>query len=153
MTTELPGRVAAFLTADVRPQVNCIILKRLFRRRRRRQGRPAALSIAPEPYQPAYGSAVAAEAAARAHAERHRRLVSANPVSKQDYDDAEASYFQTQAAVKTARINLIYKVLSPTSGRFGRSFVTEGGLVTAKEATRTCLGSRRFNAKEMDAQQ
>jgi multidrug resistance efflux pump len=73
-------------------------------------------------------------------------------VSNQGYDDAEASYFQAQAAVKTARINLIYKSLSPTSGRIGRSFVTEGGLVTVKQAAGTCLGPRRFDAKEMDAQ-
>jgi multidrug efflux pump subunit AcrA (membrane-fusion protein) len=30
ITTELPGRVAGYHTADVRPQVNGIILKRLF---------------------------------------------------------------------------------------------------------------------------
>ena len=123
-----------------------------FRRRRRRQGRPAALSIDSEPYPP-YSGAVAAEAPARALAERHTRLLSANPVSKQDYDAAKASYLQAQAAVETARINLIFKVLSPTSGRIGRSFVTEGGLVKAKQATGTCLGPRRFNAKETDARQ
>jgi len=44
-------------------------------------------------------------------------------------------------------------VLSATSGRIGRSFATEGGLATAKLATGTgtCLGPRRFDAKEMDA--
>ena len=30
LTTELPGRTTAFLTADVRPQVNGLILKRIF---------------------------------------------------------------------------------------------------------------------------
>src|SRR5215469_18851575 len=30
ITTELPGRINAYRTADVRPQVNGIILKRLF---------------------------------------------------------------------------------------------------------------------------
>jgi multidrug efflux pump subunit AcrA (membrane-fusion protein) len=33
ITTELPGRVAGYRYADVRPQVNGIILKRLFNRR------------------------------------------------------------------------------------------------------------------------
>ena len=30
IVTELPGRVAAFRVADVRPQVNGVVLKRLF---------------------------------------------------------------------------------------------------------------------------
>ena len=43
---------------------------------------------------------------------------------------------QAQAAVETARINLIYtRVLSPITGRIGRSSITEGALVTANQAT------------------
>jgi membrane fusion protein (multidrug efflux system) len=57
-------------------------------------------------------------------------------VSKQDYDNAVASHLQAQAAVETAHINLIYtRLLSPISGRIGRSSVTEGALVTANQAT------------------
>ena len=38
--------------------------------------------------------------------------------------------------METARINLIYtRVLSPITGRIGRSLVTEGALVTANQAT------------------
>ena len=54
----------------------------------------------------------------------------ANAVSKQDYDNAVAARLQAQAAVETARINLVYtKVLSPISGRIGRTLATEGALV------------------------
>jgi RND family efflux transporter MFP subunit len=43
---------------------------------------------------------------------------------------------QSLAAVETTRINLIYtRVLSPISGRIGRTFVTEGALVTTNQAT------------------
>jgi RND family efflux transporter MFP subunit len=79
---------------------------------------------------------VAAEASTRALAERYKPLVEANAVSKQDYDNAVASHLQAQAAVETAHINLIYtRLLSPISGRIGRSSVTEGALVTANQAT------------------
>jgi membrane fusion protein, multidrug efflux system len=134
--TELPGRVTAYRTADVRPQVNGIILKRLFVEGGEVRAGQQLYQIDPAPYRAAYDSAVAANASARALAQRDRSLVETNLVSKQDYDNAEAVYLQAQAAVETARINLIYtKVLSPITGRISRSFVTEGALVTANQPT------------------
>jgi len=134
--TELPGRVTAYRTADVRPQVNGIILKRLFAEGGEVRAGQQLYQIDPAPYRAAYDSAVAANASARALAQRDRSLVETNLVSKQDYDNAEALYLQAQAAVETARINLVYtKVLSPITGRISRSFVTEGALVTANQPT------------------
>jgi membrane fusion protein, multidrug efflux system len=134
--TELPGRVTAHRTADVRPQVNGIILKRLFVEGSEVKASQQLYQIDPAPYKALYDSAVAALAAAKALAERDKPLVESNLVSKQDYDNAEATHLQAQAAVETARINLVYtRVLSPISGRIGRSFVTEGALVTANQAT------------------
>jgi len=73
---------------------------------------------------------------ARALAERYKPLVEANAVSKQDYDNAVATHQQAQAAVETAHINLVYtKVLSPITGRIGRSLITEGALVTANQSS------------------
>jgi membrane fusion protein (multidrug efflux system) len=136
ITTELPGRVAGYRTADVRPQVNGIILKRLFIEGGDVKAGQQLYQIDPAPYQASYDSAVAADASARALAERYKPLVEANAVSKQDYDNAVAAHLQAQAAVETARINLIYtRVLSPITGRIGRSLVTEGALVTANQAT------------------
>ena len=135
ITTELPGRVNAYRTADVRPQVNGIILKRLFAEGSEVRAGQQLYQIDAAPYKAAYDSAVAANASAHALAERDRSLVGANLVSKQDYDNAEAAYLQAQAAVETARINLVYtRVLSPITGRISRSFVTEGALVTANQA-------------------
>jgi membrane fusion protein (multidrug efflux system) len=136
ITTELPGRVTAYRTADVRPQVNGILLKRLFVEGGEVRAGQQLYQIDPAPYQAAYDSAVAAQASARALAERYKPLVEANAVSKQDYDNAVAARLQAEAAVETARINLVYtKVLSPINGRIGRSLITEGALVTANQAT------------------
>jgi len=136
ITTELPGRVTGYRTADVRPQVNGVILKRLFIEGGDVKAGQQLYQIDPAPYQALYDSAVAADASARALAERYKPLVEANAVSKQDYDNAVASHLQAQAAVETARINLVYtRVLSPITGRIGRSLITEGALVTANQAT------------------
>ena len=136
ITTELPGRVNAYRIADVRPQVSGIILKRLFVEGTEVKAGQQLYQIDPAPYKAAYDSTIAAQVSARALAERYKPLVEANAVSKQDYDNAVASHLQAQAAVETARINLIYtRVLSPISGRIGRTLVTEGALVTANQST------------------
>ena len=136
ITTELPGRVNGYRTADVRPQVNGIILKRLFVEGRDVKAGQQLYQIDPATYQALYDSAIAQAASARALAERYKPLAEANAVSKQDYDNAVAAHLQAQAAVETAHINLIYtRVLSPITGRIGRSLITEGALVTANQAT------------------
>jgi membrane fusion protein (multidrug efflux system) len=136
ITTELPGRVTGYRTADVRPQVNGVILKRLFVEGGDVKAGQQLYQIDAAPYQASYDSAVAADASARSLAERYKPLAEANAVSKQDYDNAVASHLQAQAAVETARINLIYtRVLSPITGRIGRSLVTEGALATANQTT------------------
>jgi len=49
---------------------------------------------------------------------------------------AQAAIDQSQAMMKTARINLSYTAITaPISGRIGRSAVTEGAIVTAYQAT------------------
>lgn len=136
LTTELPGRITAFRTAEVRPQVSGIILKRLFVEGSEVRAAQQLYQIDPAPYRAAYDSAAAAEASARALVDRYKPLAEANAVSKQDYDNAVAAHLQSQAAVELARINLVYtKVLSPITGRIGRTFITEGALVTANQAT------------------
>jgi len=90
ITTELPGRVNALRTADVRPQVTGVILKRLFVEGEEVKAGQQLYQIDPAPYKAAYDSAVAAEASARALAERYKPLAEANAVSQQDYDNAVA---------------------------------------------------------------
>ncbi|MGV2354562.1 UNVERIFIED_CONTAM: efflux RND transporter periplasmic adaptor subunit [Pseudomonas aeruginosa] len=121
LNTELPGRTNAFRIAEVRPQVNGIILKRLFK-----EG--SDVKAGQQLYQ-------ANLASTQEQAQRYKLLVADQAVSKQQYADANAAYLQSKAAVEQARINLRYtKVLSPISGRIGRSAVTEGALVTNGQA-------------------
>jgi membrane fusion protein (multidrug efflux system) len=146
LTTELPGRTAAYLIAEVRPQVNGIIQERKFVEGSTVKAGTLLYQIDPAPYQAAYEQAKAALAVAeanlppaRARAERLKGLVEIHAVGQQDYDDAnaallraEASVASARAAVESARINLSYTPLTaPISGRTGRSSVTPGALVTA----------------------
>lgn len=136
LTTELPGRVAAFRAADVRPQVNGVILKRLFVEGSEVKLGQQLYQIDPAPYQAAYDSSTATAMSARAQARRYKMLAAANAVSRQDYDNAIAADERARADVETAHINLVYtKVLSPISGRISRSSITEGALVTANQPT------------------
>lgn len=150
ITAELPGRTAASLIAEVRPQVNGIIQQRLFKEGSEVvAGQPLYL-IDPASYKADYDSAVAArqkaEAAlpsAQAKFDRYAGLLKQNVVSKQDYDDAAATLAQAQAdvasaraSVETARISLDRtSITAPIAGRIDKSTLTPGALVTANQDT------------------
>lgn len=149
ITTELPGRTSAALVAEVRPQVNGIIQKRVFTEGSDVKAGQLLYQIDPATYQAAFASARAAEARAEANLlparlkeERYKELVKIKAVSQQDYENTYAAFKQAEAdlafakaAVETARINLAYtRVTAPISGRIGRSTVTDGALVTANQA-------------------
>jgi membrane fusion protein (multidrug efflux system) len=149
LTTELPGRTTAFRVAEVRPQVSGVILKRLFVEGEEVKEGQQLYQINPAPYEASLASAKASLAHAEASVaiaqttvNRYRPLVAANAVSHQDMDNAvatlkegQADVTAAQAAIMTAEVNLAYtKVISPISGRTGRSAVTEGALVTADQA-------------------
>jgi membrane fusion protein (multidrug efflux system) len=148
LSTVLPGRTSAFRIAEVRPQVEGIVLKRLFTEGAEvRAGQPL-YEIDAAPYRAAQLRAEAALASAEAQlnaakllAERYGPLHERGVVSKQDYDNAvagdksaAAAVASAKAALETARIDLTYtQVRSPISGRIGRSLVTEGALVTRNQ--------------------
>lgn len=147
--TTLSGRVNAFRTAEVRPQVSGVIRRRLFTEGQLvRQGQPL-YQVDPSLYEAAVAqasanlaSAAAAADAARVRANRYRPLAAAQAISQQDYTDAAAQARQAQAAVaqnraalSTAQINLRFTTVpAPISGRIGRSLFTEGALVTGNQA-------------------
>ena len=150
VTTELPGRTAAYRIAEIRPQVSGIVLKRLFREGSEVKAGDQLYQIDPATYEASLASAQSdvqkAEAnlqAARNKASRYGDLVKNSVVSKQDFDDVQATLKQNEAQVAAAKaaynlvsINLNYtKVFAPISGRIGKSAVTEGALVTANQAT------------------
>jgi membrane fusion protein (multidrug efflux system) len=136
LTTELPGRTLAYRVAEIRPQVSGVIQKRMFVEGSDVKAGQQLYQVDPALYQAAYESAAALAASAKSQAERFKPLAEVNAVSKQDYDNAVAAAAQSAASAQTARINLVYtKLLSPISGRIGRSAVTEGALVTANQTT------------------
>jgi len=150
LTTELPGRTSAYRVAEIRPQVNGLIQKRLFTEGSHVTAGQVLYQIDPAPFQAVLDNAKAALAKAeanlqaiRSRAERFKELLPEKAVSQQDYDDADAALKQTEAdievwkaTVKTASINLGYtRIVAPIPGRIGRSNVTEGALVTAQQPT------------------
>jgi membrane fusion protein (multidrug efflux system) len=147
---ELPGRISAYRSADVRPQIAGVILKRLFTEGDVVKAGQQLYQIDPAPYEASLASAKAtlaharaATAAAKLTADRYKILVEQRAVSQQDLDNAVSTYQQSvadiasaEASVKTAEINLGFtRMLSPITGRSGRSSVTEGALVTADQTT------------------
>jgi len=131
LTTELPGRTTAYRIAEVRPQVNGIIEKRLFDEGAVVKEGQQLYQIDDDVYQATLKSTEASNLASRSLAERYGILVKERAVSQQEFDEARASSLQAQAALDQARINVRYtKVLAPISGRIGRSAVSEGALVS-----------------------
>jgi len=129
-TTELPGRTSAYRIAEVRPQVDGILLKRLFEEGSEVKAGQQLYQIDPALYETALKSAEAALKSSEALAKRYAGLVKERAVSPQDYDQAQASFLRDQAALESAQINLRYtRVLAPISGRIGRSVASEGALV------------------------
>ncbi|WP_028238445.1 efflux RND transporter periplasmic adaptor subunit [Stutzerimonas azotifigens] len=135
LTTELPGRTSAYRVAEVRPQVDGIIQKRLFTEGTEVKQGQQLYQIDPAVYEATYKSAEAQLASAKSLADRYALLVKEQAVSQQAYDEARAAALQAQAELDRARINLRYtKVLAPISGLIGRSAVTEGALVSNGQA-------------------
>jgi membrane fusion protein (multidrug efflux system) len=149
LTSELPGRTAAYMSAEVRPQVGGILQKRLFVEGSYVAAGQVLYQIDPSTYKTALASARAtlskAEAAARTarvNAERNAELVKIDAVSQQVAQESEAQAAQSeadvaaaQAAVEAAQINLDFTdVKAPIAGRVNLSAVTPGALVTANQS-------------------
>jgi membrane fusion protein (multidrug efflux system) len=147
---ELPARVQAVRTAEVRARVDGIVERRLYEEGTDVPAGRALFRIDPSQNQAAYDAARAALNRAEAAATntsrvvaRYRPLVEQQAISSQEYDAAVAAQRQAQADVASARadldrarLNLEYSVVSsPIAGRAGRAQVTEGALVSASQAT------------------
>lgn len=149
LTSELPGRIAAVETSEVRPQISGVVRRRLFTEGSLVRVGQLLYEIEDAPYRAALGNAEGALARAQAainatrlQAERYRDLVGINAVSRQDADNAEAAAQQARAdvtaqraAVQAAQVNLAFtRIRAPISGRIGRSLFTPGALVQAGQA-------------------
>lgn len=150
LITDLPGRLEASRTAEVRARAAGILQERVFREGSDVKAGQLLFLIDPAPYAAALQSAQASLARAQASrtqatslTTRYRPLLAENAISQQEFvnaqgaqQTAEADVAVAQAAVQTARINLGYaSVTAPISGRIGRALVTEGALVGQGQAT------------------
>lgn len=141
----LPARVQAFRTAEIRPQVGGIIEKVLFAQGSEVKAGQPLYKINSETFEADVNSNRAGLNKAEAEVnrlkiqlERYQQLLPSNAISKQEVSNAEAQYRQAIADVAQMKallarqnLNLRYAtVRAPISGRIGKSFVTEGALVS-----------------------
>ncbi|CAM4384830.1 MULTISPECIES: efflux RND transporter periplasmic adaptor subunit [Stenotrophomonas] len=146
---ELPGRVAAVRTAQIRAQVGGIVQRRMFEQGAEVHAGEPLFQIDPAAFRADVDSALAAlqrsEAAlgrSRVQSQRLQALAAAQAVSQQHRDDASAEHEQARAAVNEARailarrqLDLRYATVSaPIDGRIDQALVTEGALVGVADA-------------------
>jgi len=150
LSTELPGRLEASRTAQVRARTAGIVLQRVYQEGGDVKEGQVLFHIDPAQFQANFDSAQAAVAKAEANLEqanlkvkRYKPLLAAQAVSQQEYDDAVTAQKQSLADLGTAKaartsagLTLGYAtVTAPISGRTSRALVTEGALVGQGEAT------------------
>lgn len=136
MTKDLPGRLQATRTAQVRARVDGVIEKRMFVEGTDVREGATLFRIDPRNYQASVDSAKADLAIARLTLERYQPLLEIKAVSRQEVDLADARVKQAEAALTRVSLDLENtSVPAPISGRIGRALVTEGALAGRNEAT------------------
>jgi membrane fusion protein (multidrug efflux system) len=146
VTQDLPGRVSAYRTAQVRARVTGIIENRVFEEGSNVEAGQVLFQIESRSLKATVrarkadvANAVAAYNLSRQTLKRYKKLLSLGAVSRQEYDSNRAQNQQSRAQVEQARanleiadINLKYATVSaPISGRIDKALVTEGALTTA----------------------
>ena len=136
LTQDLPGRLQAYRTAQVRARVEGVVEKRLFQEGSDVKAGASLFQIDARTYKAAAEAARADLMIARQTVERYAPLLKIKAVSQQEYDLAAAKAVQAEAALIRAEEDLENaSVPAAISGRIGRALVTEGALVGRGEAT------------------
>lgn len=148
--SEYPGRVTPVRVADIRSRVTGIVLKRHFTEGAEVKEGDILFTIDPAPFAAAVERAKGDLARSEAQLEqarillaRYERLAGAEAISRQDFEDAATAKAVAEAAARIARaaevsaqLDLEYStVRSPISGRIGSSYISEGTLVVANDAS------------------
>ncbi|WP_033413969.1 efflux RND transporter periplasmic adaptor subunit [Kangiella aquimarina] len=149
-TQDLPGRVNAIRTAEVRARVDGILEKRVFTEGDMVKQGDVLFQIDKRQLQADVqaeranlNDAIAQQKLNQQTLERYTTLLELGAVSQQEFDTFAAQNEQAKARVELAKSNLrnaqiqleYATVTAPISGRIGRAMVTEGALVRAAEST------------------
>lgn len=147
-TMDLPGRVVALATAEIRPQVAGIVRKTAFKEGGVVQAGDVLYELDDAKFKAAYAAASAAvrkaeaaTAGAQTAFDRNAKLAESNAVAAQTVDDSRSTLLQAQASeeaaradLETARINLENATIrAPIGGIIGVSTVSVGALVTENQ--------------------
>ncbi|MGL6409988.1 efflux RND transporter periplasmic adaptor subunit [Aeromonas veronii] len=150
ISEDLPARVAALRSADIRAQISGILQRRLFEQGAEISAGTMLFQINPAPFKADVDSAAAALqraeavlARARIQIDRLKPLLRTDAISRQTYDDAVSLRDQAAADVAQARatlarhqLNLQFaSVEAPIAGRIDQALVSEGALVSPTDAT------------------
>ncbi|HHQ4515097.1 efflux RND transporter periplasmic adaptor subunit [Aeromonas veronii] len=150
ISEDLPARVAALRSADIRAQISGIVQRRLFEQGAEISTGTVLFQINPAPFKADVDSAAAALqraeavlARARIQIERLQPLLRTDAISRQTYDDAVSQRDQAAADVAQAKatlarhqLNLQFaSVEAPIAGRIDQALVSEGALVSPTDAT------------------
>ncbi len=142
---ELQGRVVAFRTAEIRPQVSGIITQRLFKQGEVTASEQPLFQINKEPFVIDIQEKEASLAQAKVTLEQAERqyirlqeLDKTSAVSKQALDEANFNYkkasanvMQNSATLDQSKLNLKFATIrAPISGIIEQALVTEGTLVS-----------------------
>ena len=136
LTQELPGRVTAVRTAQVRARVEGIVEKRLFVEGSEvRAGQPL-FRLDDRTYRTAAQAAEADVDVKKINLGRVESLLPIKAVSQPEVDLARAALKQSQAQLARARLDMENTTVpAAISGHIGRALVTEGALVGHGDAT------------------
>jgi multidrug efflux system membrane fusion protein len=141
---EFSGRINAVDYAEIRPQVSGRITEIRFHDGQTVKQGDVLFVIDPRPYQAAVAKAQGDLASARNNArlariehDRGQRLLQADALARESFDQrvnadgvAQAAVQSAEAALAAARLNVDYAyVKAPISGRIGRAEITLGNLV------------------------
>ncbi|VVD88075.1 multidrug transporter [Pandoraea communis] len=150
LTTQQPGRLEAYRSADVRARAGGVVIERRYQEGQKVAKGDVLFRIDPQPLSAALDAARGALAKAQAEhdsardkIERYRGLLEERAISaREDAESraaearARADVLAARAEVRKAELNLGYtSVVSPIAGRVRRAEVSEGALVGLDSAT------------------
>ena len=150
LTDDLPGRVAAVRSAEIRAQVSGVVRRRLFEQGADVAAGTVLYQINPAPFQAEVDSAAAvlqkaeaAQARSTLEAKRLAALTQKGVISRQAYDDAQSLQHQAaadvalaKAALQRRRLDLQFaSVEAPIAGHIDQTLISEGALVGPADST------------------